>query len=255
MIDKIGRMAPNIQVLSLRRMKFITNPVFAQVFKYMHDLQRIDLTDCDGLLPTACNLLIDNNRGLSYIQLSGCNKGVDNEVMKNIALLLQNSLNFLDISYCKNVTDEGLAHFTGKTYPLDSLIINGVNGISGPGVKQLLLSFTDTLLDFEAAINDQDAFNSSFFETLGQCYNLETLDVSGSKGIDDDGGRHITNATVTVGNESVKPGLQYLHTLKVNASTISDATLPLLIKAMPNLEHVELCKCEQIGEFGINSLI
>ena len=35
MIDKIGRMAPNMQVLSLRRMKFITNPVFAQIFKYM----------------------------------------------------------------------------------------------------------------------------------------------------------------------------------------------------------------------------
>ena len=29
MLDKIGQMAPNMQVLSLRRMKFITNPVFA----------------------------------------------------------------------------------------------------------------------------------------------------------------------------------------------------------------------------------
>lgn len=37
-IEKIGRMAPNIQVLSLRRMKFITNPVFAQVFKFMKSL-------------------------------------------------------------------------------------------------------------------------------------------------------------------------------------------------------------------------
>ena len=45
-IEKIGRMAPNIIVLSLRRMKFITNPVFAQVFKFMRSLQRIDLTDC-----------------------------------------------------------------------------------------------------------------------------------------------------------------------------------------------------------------
>ena len=35
MLDKIGRMAPNIQVLSLRRMKFISNPVFAEIFKYM----------------------------------------------------------------------------------------------------------------------------------------------------------------------------------------------------------------------------
>ncbi len=160
-------------------------------------------------------------------------------------------MNFLDISYCKKVTDAGLAHFKDKTYPLDSLMINGVNGISGQGVKQLLLSFTDTLLDFEAAINDQEAFNSSFFESLGHCYNLETLDVSGSNGIDDDGGRHITNATVTVGNESVKPGMHYMHTLKVSMSTISDATLPLIVKCMPNLEHVEMNKCEQIGEFGV----
>ena len=67
MIDKIGRMAPNMQVLSLRRMKFITNPVFAQIFKYMTQLQRVDLTDCVGLLNSATCLLIDNNRSLSHI--------------------------------------------------------------------------------------------------------------------------------------------------------------------------------------------
>ena len=85
MIDKIGRMSPNIQVLNLRRMKFINNPAFAQVFKYMRSLQMVDLSDCAGLLTSACNLMVDNNKGLSHIQLSGCNKGVDNEVMKNIA--------------------------------------------------------------------------------------------------------------------------------------------------------------------------
>lgn len=67
MIDKVGRMAPNIQVLCLRRMKFITNPVFADIFKYMKQIRKIDLTDCTGLLTTACNLLIDNNKQLAYI--------------------------------------------------------------------------------------------------------------------------------------------------------------------------------------------
>lgn len=66
-IDKIGRMAPNMQVLSLRRMKFITNPIFAQIFKYMHSLKRIDMTDCVGLLPSAACLLIDHNRSLSHV--------------------------------------------------------------------------------------------------------------------------------------------------------------------------------------------
>ena len=79
--------------------------------------------------------------------------------------------------------------------------------------------------------------------------------MSGSHGIDDEGGRALTNAAVTVGNESVKPGLENCHTLKLSGTAISDATLPMIVKAMPNLEHVELCKCEQVGEFGINNLI
>ena len=88
------------------------------------------------------------------MQLSGCNNGVDDSVLGLIARLLTNTLNFLDISYCKTITDEGLAHFSDKTYPLDSLIVNGCNGISGPGLKQMLHSFKDTLLDLEAALND-----------------------------------------------------------------------------------------------------
>ena len=31
-ISKIGKMAPNLVFLSLRRMKFISNPVFAEIF-------------------------------------------------------------------------------------------------------------------------------------------------------------------------------------------------------------------------------
>ena len=153
------------------------------------------------------------------------------------------------------VTDEGLTHFNEKTYPLDSLIINGCNGISGPALKQWLHSFKDTLLDLEAALMDQETFNSSFFDTLGYCFNLETLDVVGSNGIDDEGGRLISSATVTVGNESIKPGLQYCHTLKVSGTNIGDASLPNIYKTMPNLEHVELAKCESVGDFGLKGLL
>ena len=119
----------------------------------------------------------------------------------------------------------------------------------------MLHSFKDTLIDLECALNDQAGFNSSFFETLGFCFNLETLDVSGSNDINDDGGRALTNASITVGNETVKPGLTACHTLKISGSNIGDATLPLITKAMPNLEHVELVKCEAISEFGINCIL
>lgn len=119
----------------------------------------------------------------------------------------------------------------------------------------MLHSFKDTLLDLEAAFNDQEIFNCSFFETLGHCFNLETLDVAGSNAITDDGGRSIIAAQITVGSETVKPGLQYLHTLKLSGAALGDASLPNMTKAMPNLEHVELIRCESVGEFGINSFI
>ena len=172
-----------------------------------------------------------------------------------IAVNLQENLSFLDISYCKQVSDLGLEKFKEKTYPLDSLVINGCNGISGPGLNVWLHSFKDTLLDLEAALMDQESFNSKFFETLGFCFNLETLDVSGSNGMDDDGVRMIFNAEVKSGIESVKPGLQQCHTLKIGGATISDATIPSLLKVMPNLEHVELIKCEGISDFGFQQFL
>ena len=43
--------------------------------------------------------------------------------------------------------------------------------------------------------------------------------------------------------------------MKLAAATLGDASLPMVTKAMPNLEHVELIKCENVGEFGINSFI
>jgi len=128
-LSMLGRMAPNLQMLSLRRMKNITNPVFAEIFKSLKQLTHIDLTDCHGLLPTATNLMLDHNKELEYVQLSGCNLAVENTVVKNMAKL--ENLTFLDLSYCKNFDEDGVKFFNGKTYPLETLIINGCNGISG----------------------------------------------------------------------------------------------------------------------------
>ena len=103
-------------MLSLRRMKNMTNPVFAEIFANLKHLTHIDLTDCDGLLTTACNLVLDMNKQLEYVQLSGCNNGVDNSVLKNIAKL--DNLTFLDLSYCKRFDIAGIKHFENKTYPI-----------------------------------------------------------------------------------------------------------------------------------------
>ena len=52
-ISKLGRMSPNLQELSLRRMPQITNQVFAEVFDHLTSLRTVDFCDCDGLHSSA----------------------------------------------------------------------------------------------------------------------------------------------------------------------------------------------------------
>ena len=68
--------------------------------------------------------------------------------------------------------------------------------------------------------------------------------MTGSHGIEEDAGRLIIKAGVTVGEQTICPGLKFLHTLKISGSNIGEASFPTMVRSMPNLEHVELCKCE-----------
>jgi hypothetical protein len=45
----------------------------------------------------------------------------------------------------------GMANFTGKTLPLNGIVVNGLYNISSLGLSQLIGCCTNTLVDFEAA--------------------------------------------------------------------------------------------------------
>lgn len=146
----------------------------------------------------------------------------------------------MDISYCKAVTDEGLGGFAGKKYPLESLIINGVTGITGPGLKQWLLSFQGSLVELEAALMDQPEFNSSFMESLATCWDLQLLDLTGCPGIDDDAGKHFSAGEITKSGATSRPGFGYMTIMKLASTNVSDYGLGMLTKCCPNLEHLEI---------------
>ena len=54
-------------------------------------------------------------------------------------------LEFIDISYCKQVTDAGLAAFEGKTFPLNTLCLNGLTEVTGAGLYHPINAGKDTL--------------------------------------------------------------------------------------------------------------
>jgi hypothetical protein len=110
-------------------------------------LQTVDFCDCEGLYPSALNLMLRKNLDLENIQLAGCTNAVEDNSMMLISK--QEKLEFLDISYCKQVTDGGLYFFYNRELPLTSVSFNGVNKVSSQGLCNFLVCCTKTLIDLE----------------------------------------------------------------------------------------------------------
>lgn len=118
-------------------------------------------------------------------------------------------MNFIDVSYCKKITDAGLATFSGLTLPLTGIVVSGLSNVSSLGISQLISTCTNTLIDFEAAFLSQETMKSDVFLKLGYCWNLEVIDVCGDKFIDDNAFINILKAEKINPNEEKQkhPGL------------------------------------------------
>jgi hypothetical protein len=144
--------------------------------------------------------------------------------MKGISKL--KDLYFLDISYAKLVTDEGLANFSNKQLPIEHLCVNGVDKISSTGLGNIVSCCSETLVELEAAMLMQQSMKSDCFEQIGKCYELEYLDFSGGMHIDDMFFMQMSKNKVkdpeNPGNEANMPwpGLPNLHTLKIGKTGI-----------------------------------
>ena len=183
-ISKLSLLAPNLEQLSIKRLTKTLNRTFADAFEHWNSLKYIDIIRADGLYPNALQLLLGKNPALEKILLPGCSNAVNDHIMELISKKAK--LTHLDISYCNHVTDKGLNCFSGKTIPLESLNLNGLRQVSSQGIATLVATCTKTLESFEASNQDQADFNSDgVFQWLGQCINLEVLDLTGCLHLND----------------------------------------------------------------------
>jgi hypothetical protein len=69
-LDKIGRMAPNLREISLRRLR-ITNRAFTELVTHLKKLEIVDLSDCNQIGESGIKLmLVNNQKTLKELQLS-----------------------------------------------------------------------------------------------------------------------------------------------------------------------------------------
>ncbi len=57
------------------------------------------------------------------------------------------------------------------------------------------------------------------------------------------------------GETTIKLGFPYLTILKLGATNVSDMGLIALTKNAPNLEHLEIQKCERVAEYGLKTVL
>ena len=100
-LSKIGRMAPNLTEIILRRLQ-ITDDSFYEIANAVTQVQKLDISDSPMIAKRGMLKFVENNgQSLVQLQASGCYDAIDDEVLEQIASVENSNLTFLDFSYCK----------------------------------------------------------------------------------------------------------------------------------------------------------
>jgi hypothetical protein len=81
-------------------------------------------------------------------------------------------LNFLDISFAKQITDDGLQFFKNKQLPIRKLFINGLERATNAGLIDIILSCRPHLKILEAGFMDQESVTGAFCVPLALAFEL-----------------------------------------------------------------------------------
>lgn len=181
-LDKIGRMAPNLKELSLRRMD-ISEQAFSEMTKNYTQLFSLDISHCPNIEEASVLTVLQNNQGLERFYAARTQKAITDKAIHQLAAL--EGVKFLDISYSPLVTDEGLHVFHDRVMPIKQLRINCMDSVTSAGLKDIISCCQETLIDLECMMNDNEKVKGDFCLAIQRCWHLQTLDLSGCKNVDD----------------------------------------------------------------------
>lgn len=207
-LNKLGRLAPNLQILSLRRMA-ISNASFIDIFRYLEKVEVLDIADSPNIEESGMEQFLDScGENLTKLQASNCQLAITDGILGKLTET-SSKLRILDISYCKLVTDDGLKAFENKSLPIEILCMTGLgNAVTGLGLSYPITACKDSLRTFEAALMRSEALKlPDWGKALGACLGLESLDVSGCRALTDDFFMQMCNFEIKNKDNTVtKPG-------------------------------------------------
>lgn len=241
-IDKIGRMAPNLVELSIRGLK-VTSEVFIDLVKHMGLLKILDISNCKLLEERAIVKLADTNRGLVQFKASGCQNAITDTALRYLVESSRTQFEIFDISYCGEVTDEGLSCFAehSETQAFNELYLNALTKVTVLGFSSILSTCQKSLVLLHMALNDQFELTGEVCKAIAKCFELQILDLTACKNIGDDGLSHLASGSIQGEEKAVLVGLKHLKILKLNnLDMITDSGVIRLLKISDKVTHLEV---------------
>jgi hypothetical protein len=189
-------------------------------------------------------------------EASNCQAAITNNTLKALANIENPVLEHLDIQYANFVTDEGLDHFEGKTFPIKNLLVSGLSGVTGMGLYHPIFASKDTLQVYHGAMMDQEDMKiAEFGKALGCCTQLQIMDLALNKHMTDEFFNNIFAVEIEQEKQKIKPGLPALHTVKLNyLDQINDASVAKVLNTSDCMENLELAGCINLTEYFIENM-
>jgi len=215
-IDKLGRMAPNLVNLSFKGIN-MSNQAFMDCVMRMPKLEHIDVSNCRTIEPNGMKTLFGTAKCIFTLKAISCKRGITDEIMPFLAK--HKKMTVLDLSYCSELTDEGLKVFNPPppnndipaddqekkeapppppipVYKFRELSLAGLTNATNEGFKAILETCEKTLLVLNLSLNDQESFTSEVSKAIAQCFELLSLDLTGCLGLDDQALNHLTRGFI-----------------------------------------------------------
>ena len=144
-IDKLGRMAPNLTSLSFKGIN-MANEAFLQAVELMPKLQHVDISSCRTIEESGFRQLLQTAHCLYTLRAVSCRRAVTDGNCDELAK--QKRIVLLDISYCSDLTDQGLLQFNPPAEgeeeavvpvrQFQELYMNGLTKCTNVGFKAVL---------------------------------------------------------------------------------------------------------------------
>jgi hypothetical protein len=225
---------------------------FVDMVKYMGMIKILDISNCRLLDEEAIIKLVETNKAIVQFKASGCRNAITDKAMQALVNGSRTEFEIMDISYCANLTDEGLKVFAEKsiTQHFVELHLNGLAGVTNLGFSSLLSTCSKSLVLLNMSLNDQTGVTGEVCKAIGKLFELEILDLTGCKNIGDDGLNHLVTGSIPGEERPIIIGLKNLAILKLNSlDMLNDGSLVRLLKMSNKITHLEVSTCSNLTEY------